>query len=229
MKTFRYVSGLPEKIKLEKFEVDGKRTYILPSGKHVPSITTVLGHFKKASIAKWRSRVGTEEANRVSSKAAGRGTRYHNMIERYLENQPPEKVITENTMPDLREMFKVVQPTIDRIDNIHYVECPLFSEKLGIAGRCDLIAEFDEKLSIIDHKTSIKEKKEDWVLDYFEQKTAYSMMYEEWTGIKIEQIVTIIVCDDLPVPQIFVRNPEHYKEGLLNKISQYNEAQRKVA
>jgi hypothetical protein len=201
----------------------------LPSGKHVPSITTVLGHFKKAKIAQWRNRVGAEEANRVSSKAAGRGTRYHNMIERYLENQPPEKVITESTMPDLKEMFKIAQPTIDRIDNIHYVECPLFSEILGVAGRCDLIAEFDGKLSIIDHKTSTKEKREEWVIDYFEQKTAYAMMYEEWRGIKIDQIVTIIVCDDLNTPQIFVRDPAHYKDSLLNKINQYHELQRKVA
>ncbi len=89
MKTFRYVSDLPEKIQLEKFEVNGKRTYILPSGRHVPSITTVLGHFKKTKIAQWRNRVGVEEANRVSSKAAGRGTRYHNMVERYLENACP--------------------------------------------------------------------------------------------------------------------------------------------
>jgi genome maintenance exonuclease 1 len=229
MKTFRYVPGLPEKIKLEKFEVDGKRTYILPSGAHVPSITTVLGHFKKKSIAQWRAKVGNEEANRISSKAAGRGTRYHNMIERYLENQPPEKVITESTMPDLREMFKIVLPTLDRIDNIHYVECPLFSEKLGVAGRCDLIAEFDGKLSIIDHKTSVKEKREEWIIDYLEQKTAYGMMYEEWTGIKVPQIVTIIVCDDLNTPQIFIRDPEHYKESLLNKIEQYSQEQRKVA
>jgi len=229
MKTFRYVPGLPEKIKLEKFEVDGKRTYILPSGKHVPSITTVLGHFKKKNIAQWRAKVGNEEANRISSKAAGRGTRYHNMIERYLENQPPEKVITESTMPDLKEMFKIVLPTLDRIDNIHYIECPMFSESLGVAGRCDLIAEFDGKLSIIDHKTSTKEKREDWVIDYFEQKTAYAIMYEEWLGQKIEQIVTIIVCDDLNIPQIFVRNPEHYKESLMNKIAEYKQVYKEVA
>lgn len=229
MKTFTYVSGLPEKIQLEKFEVNGKRTYILPSGRHVPSITTVLGHFKKAKIAQWRNRVGAEEANRVSSKAATRGTKYHNMVERYLENQAPDKVITESTMPDLREMFKVAKPTIDRIDNIHYIECPLYSETLGVAGRCDLIAEFDGVLSIIDHKTSTKEKKEEWITEYFEQKTAYGIMYKEWLGIEVNQIVTIIVCDDLNVPQIFVRDPNHYKESLMNKIQAYQQQFKEVA
>ena len=225
MKTFNYIQGLPPKIDLKKEEVNGKRTYILPSGNKVPSITTVLGHFKKQKINEWRQKVGTEEANRISSKAAARGTKYHNMVERYLENQPKDKVLSESVMPDLRHMFQIAQPTLDRIDNIHYVETALYSEKIRVAGRCDLIAEFDGVLSVIDHKTSTKEKKEEWIIDYLEQKTAYGMMFEELFGIKINQIVTIIICDDLNTPQIFIRNPEHYQESLLEKINKYHELQ----
>lgn len=229
MKTFKYVSGLPEKIKLEKTEVNGKRTYILPSGRLVPSVTTVLGHFEKKRINEWRRKVGNEEANRISAKASGRGTRFHNLVEKYFENKPYDQVITESTMPDLKEMFQIALPTFDRIDNIHYVECALYSEALGVAGRCDLVAEFDGKLSIIDHKTSTKEKKEEWIIKYLEQKTCYGMMYEELFGIPIQQIVTIIIADDLKVPQIFIRDPEHYKEGLLSKIEAYHKYERELA
>jgi genome maintenance exonuclease 1 len=126
-------------------------------------------------------------------------------------------------------MFKIAKPTLDRIDNIHYIECPLFSETLGIAGRCDLIAEFDGVLSIIDHKTSTKEKKEEWITEYFEQKTAYAEMYKEWLGIEVNQIVTIIICDDLNVPQIFVRDPKHYKDSLFQKIQMYQQQFKEVA
>lgn len=229
MKTFNYVPNLPPKIELKKVEVDGRRTYILPSGRLVPSVTTVLSHFEKKHIQQWRQKVGVEEANRISKRAAGRGTRFHNLVEKYFENKPYDTIITESTMPDLKEMFRIVLPTFDRIDNIHYVECPLYSETLGVAGRCDLIAEFDGKLSIIDHKTSTKEKREEWIQKYLEQKTCYAMMYEELYGIPIDQIVTIILCDDLNVPQIFIREKEHYKQSLLEKIEKYHNYEKGLA
>ena len=51
------------------------RVYKTPDGMSYPSITTMLGYFSKAAIMAWRKRVGAEEANRISRKAAGQGTR----------------------------------------------------------------------------------------------------------------------------------------------------------
>ena len=52
---------------------DGKRMYTTPSGKKLPSVTTVMGAMKKQAIMEWRNAVGEEEANRVSKYASGRG------------------------------------------------------------------------------------------------------------------------------------------------------------
>jgi hypothetical protein len=62
------------------------RVYKTPGGKLYPSITTVLSAYNKKAIYEWRQRVGEEVANKISSKASGRGTRLHNAVEKYLLN-----------------------------------------------------------------------------------------------------------------------------------------------
>lgn len=220
MKTFRYLSNMPKLEPLPTEEVNGQRFYVTPTGKKLPSVTTVLGHSKKQMIFEWRERVGNEEANKISTRASIRGTKFHNMLEKYLCNEDP-KMIFEDIMPDMKQAFNDARPTIDLIDNIHYIESPLYSEVLGLAGRTDVIAEFAGVPSIIDFKTSMKEKKEDWILNYFEQGTAYSLMYEEMTGRTIEQIVIIISVDGLDKPQVFVKNRIDYIDSLIEKIEIY--------
>jgi genome maintenance exonuclease 1 len=186
----------------------------------------MLGHFKKKAIQAWRDRVGHEEANKISAKASSRGTKVHNLLEKYLENVPV-KTLTENLMLDLKQNFLDIRADVDRIDNIHHIEASLYSEKMLLAGRTDVIAEFDGTLSIIDFKTSRKEKRKEHIQDYFEQATAYALMYEERTEIVIDQIVIIILADDLPKPQVFIESKENYIETLFDKILTYHRDQKK--
>ena len=117
---------------------DGKRYYVTPEGNRLPSVTTVLGALKKQEIMAWRKRVGEEAANAISRKASGRGTNVHTLCERYLNNEKLGDI-----MPDAREMFNDLVPYLDKIDNIHYQECALWSKQLGMAGRVDCIAEYE--------------------------------------------------------------------------------------
>jgi len=84
-----------------------------------------------------------------------------------------------------------------------------------VAGQVDLIAEYKGKLSIIDFKTSKKRKPEAWCEGYFIQESAYAFMFEERTGIRVPQLVTIIGVDDEPEPQVFVKNCSERNEYLL--------------
>ena len=221
MKTFKHIFNDPTLCNLERIEHDGKRYYVSPTGERLPSVTTFLSHFKKDSIYKWRKRVGEEEANKISGRASRRGTKFHSLMESYLSNQNPEEYLTEDLMPDMRQAFEDMQKTLDRIDNIHYIETMLFSETVGLAGQVDCIAEFDGVPSIIDFKTSSKLKKEEWIEDYFLQTTAYSLMYEDMTGIKAKQIVILISVDNEVVPQIFVKNRRDYVPTLADRIKEY--------
>ena len=196
---------------------DGKRYYTSPSGKRLPSVTTVVGAMKKQAIMEWRNRVGEVEANRISKLATGRGNRVHDLAERYLKN---EKIEWVREMPDSVEMFRTLIPHLHRINNIHYIEQALWSEQIGLAGRVDLIAEWDGVLSVIDFKTSKKIKKKEDIQDYFAQCTAYSGMYEEHVGVPIDQIVIVMAVEN-EKPLIFIEKTGDHINTLLEHIEFY--------
>jgi hypothetical protein len=222
MKLFKYVKNDPILCpKLNRISVDGKRFYQSPNGTKLPSVTTFLSHFKTDSIQKWRNRVGHDEANKISGRASRRGTKFHSLMESYVSNKNPNEFLyTDDVMPDMRQSFVDMVPVLDRIDNIHYVEAYLYSELIGLAGQTDLIAEFDGVPSIIDFKTSLKLKREEWIQDYFLQTTSYSLLYEDMTGIKAKQLVILIAVDHEP-PQVFIKKRGEYVDTLYNRIKEY--------
>ena len=164
--------------------------------------------------------MGEEEANKISGRASRRGTKFHSLMESYISNQERSSFLNDNVMPDMKMAFNQMLPIVDRIDNVHYLETMLYSETLGLAGQVDCIAEFDGVPSVIDFKTSLKLKREEWILNYFEQCTCYSLMYEEMTGIKAKQIVVLISVDNED-PQVFVKQRSEYIPELVNKIKQF--------
>ena len=191
---------------IEAITTESGRRYKVPNGEMLESITTALGNQpgKKEGLMKWRRRVGEDEANRISRKAAGRGTAVHQIIEDYLNNlEDPVK----DKMPDAVVMFKQLQPILDKsISKVYMQEAPLWSYKYRLAGRVDCVADIKGKLTVVDFKTSMKPKKKEWVIDYFLQTAAYSHMIEEMYGETVDQTVIFIAVEDRD-PQIFVGDP----------------------
>jgi len=201
--------------------VGGKRVYEVGDQRY-PSISTICSFRNRKSIAEWRARVGAEEANKISKRATTAGTTVHSMIEDYLNNELELEKYDGKHLAKI--LFTQAKPMLARINNIHFQEAPLYSHEFAIAGRVDCIAEFDDKLSIIDFKTSSKEKKEEWIEGYLVQETGYAKMYEERSGIKVEQIVTLITCQTGDT-QVFIKNPDDYVPLLRDYIQEYNDAQ----
>ena len=192
------------------------RTYSAPNGKSYPSVTTVLSILNEHIIKAWRERVGEEEANRISGKASNRGTRVHSIVEKYLNNED-----TTEFLPHIRQSLENLKPVLDEnITTIYGLEVPLFSEHLGVAGRCDCIAEFNGVPSIIDFKTSRYIKKKEKISNYFAQGAAYSIMWEERTGLTAPNIV-IIMDVDHEKPSVFVEHRDNWTELLHNTIKEY--------
>jgi len=200
--------------------VDGSRVYVVEGNKY-PSISTICSFRKRKSIAEWRARVGEAEANKISVRAASAGTTLHSIVEDYLNNNLDLDKYKDKFLPLL--LFKQAKSMLGRINNIHFQEAPLYSHEFGIAGRVDCIAEFVGKLSIIDFKTSAKEKKESWIENYFVQETGYAKMYEERSGIKVDQIVTLVTCQN-GFTQVFIKDPDDYVPLLKDYIAEYKEA-----
>lgn len=182
---------------------DGTRFYLTPDGKKYPSVTTVTGLQTREHIAKWRLRVGAEEADRISKKACDRGTRIHSYCEDYLRGN-----IFEADMFDL-EMFNSIKFLLDDINNIHALEEPLYSHHLQVAGTVDCIAEFQGKLSVIDFKTASKPKDRDDIYNYFMQCAAYSVAFEERTGIPIGRLVIIMAVEN-DDPRWFIEKRDNW-------------------
>ena len=82
---FNHLEGY-DAVKLPTENVNGKRYYVTPEGKHYPSVTTVTGLLNRVWLKKWKKAVGEEKANKISRKASTRGTRYHHLQEDFLNN-----------------------------------------------------------------------------------------------------------------------------------------------
>ena len=189
---------LPE---LKTTTIDRKRFYITPKQKYYPSITTVLSIRNKKGLMEWRKRVGDEVANYVSGKAASRGTKVHHMCEDYLNNM-------ERDFPDKWEKHKndflpwclfgqLKNKVLDNINDIYGQECGLYSDKYKVAGRVDCIAKYNGVLSIIDFKTSTKERSDSW-----------------------NEIVVLVVTED-GVVQEFIKDKNDYLDALRNSVVEW--------
>ena len=186
----------------------GVRLYETPEGNKYPSITTVLSVRSKTGLMEWRKRVGNEVANHIARTAAARGTKVHHMCEDYLNNMRynfPDKFKEhkKNFLPYCL-FSQLKEKALCNINNIYAQEAGLYSDKYKVAGRVDCIAEYNGVPSIIDFKTSTKERKDEWNESYYIQGSAYAEMFGERTGMEISQVVILVVTEDGTV-QEFIR------------------------
>ena len=196
---------------------DNGRKYVTPEGRF-SSITTILGYRDRYKWAKWRKQIGEEEANRITRHATTRGTKVHGLAEDYLNNV---EIDTKGEMPHHVQSFNVIKKVCDEhIGKVYAQEVPLYSIDLKTAGRVDCVGMFRGKKHIIDFKTSSKPKKWEWIHNYFMQGSAYSVMWEEMTGIAIPYIAIIIaVASDSP--QIFIEKRNDWIDKFIEERNKY--------
>jgi len=202
-----------------------KRFYNTPEGNLYPSITTVLSIRKKEGLVEWRKRVGDDVANYISGNAVRRGIKIHEMCEDYLNNMYEDALFETYEKEHFLYwcLFKQLRDqALCDIDNIYVQEVGLYSDKYKVAGRVDCIAEFNGVLSVIDFKTSTKERTDGWNENYYIQGAAYAEMFEERTEIKVNQIVILVVTEDGTV-QKFVKNKYPFLELLVESVTKWEE------
>ena len=221
---------LPE---LETKTINHQRFYVTPKDKYYPSITTVLSIRNKKGLMEWRKRVGDDVANHISRKAAARGTKVHHMCEDYLNNQA---LYFPNKWAEYKKDFlpwclfgELKEKVLGNISDIYAQECGLYSDKYKVAGRVDCIAKYNGVLSIIDFKTSTKERSDNWNENYYIQCSAYAEMFTELTGIDTDQIVILVVTENGTV-QEFIKKKGDYLNALKDSVIEWkrnNETDRK--
>ena len=176
------------------------------------SITSVTSWINREIFRAWRAKVGNEEADKITKAATSRGTDMHTLAENYLLNKDLPSV-----QPLSDFLFKRAKPKLNLIDNIHAIEQPLYSLKLGVAGTVDCIADYEDELAVIDFKTSKKPKPRKWIDHYFVQCAAYACMLYEMKEISVKKFVIIMSCEDGEV----VVYEEYDKAKYIKLLSEY--------
>jgi len=132
--------------------------YYKRNGEYYPSITYVLSCYPKGKYFQdWLKKVGYS-ADYIVKKAGEDGTQVHEMIEDYL-NGKELSFLSPNGNPlydpniwqgFLRfvDWWETYKPTLLE------TEVHLFSDKIKVAGTCDLVCEIDDELWVIDFKFS---------------------------------------------------------------------------
>ena len=131
--------------------------YYQRNGEFYPSITYVLSAYPKGKFFHdWLKKVGYA-ADHIVKKAGEDGTQVHEMIEDYLNDK--ELNFLEHGIPmyhpDIWQGFlrfvdwwETYKPTLLE------TEVHLFSDKIKVAGTCDLVCEIDGEVWVIDFKFS---------------------------------------------------------------------------
>ena len=204
---------------LDRETIDGVRYYDVPDTEgftKLVSITSVTSWINREIFRAWRAKVGNEQADKVTKAATSRGTDMHTLAENYLLNKDLPSV-----QPLSEFLFKQSKSKLDLIDNIHAIEKPLYSLKLGVAGTVDCIAEYEGELAVIDFKTSKKPKPRKWIDHYFVQCAAYACMLYEMKEIPVKKFVIIMSCEDGEVVVYEERDKAKYIKLLSEYIREF--------
>ena len=198
--------------KLKRVEENGKRRYATPGGPPVASVTTILDATKdKTHLIAWRKRVGEKKAQEITTEAAGVGTRMHTYLENYIETgEWPEP----GSNPYAQQAHMMATQIKDRamvdVNEVWGSEVPLYVPNI-YAGTTDLVGVYKGNPAIMDFKQTNKPKKEEWVVDYFLQLTAYAIAHNEVHGTNICE-GHVFMCSRAGEYQQFDIWPEEFPE-----------------
>ena len=202
---------------LTRDESTGIRHYVTPEGKRYPSVTTILSSGPNKELDDWKNRIGEEEARRIASRAAHRGTYVHSMCEALLKNEQAQRNVFYD---DIWLSFK---PIVEKIGDVYAIETQLYSDYLEVAGTVDCVGFWNGKLSIIDFKTSSRRKTTDDIHSYLMQEAAYAVCWEERTGKPITQLVTLMAVED-ETPLVFVEHRDNWVKQFMSLRKSYKTA-----
>lgn len=157
--------------------------------KRVSSVTTIIGNnlgWNFYPLLNWNLKLVRQGLDpKEELKSAGRtGTLAHNMIEQFtiggrvqnLDNYSPLEISqAKQAYYNYLDFAEAYKPEI-----IHS-ELQMVSEKYKFGGTCDAVAKVNNKLMILDWKSSNSLHSEHKI-----QISAYAKMYEENTGERIK-------------------------------------------
>ena len=206
--------------------INGSRMYAVNQEK-LPSVTSILqatqSEEKKASLANWKVRVGTAEANRIKNDASIRGISMHSHLEKYLLGQLNLELLEEEDNKSKKMADEIIEQGIkNKLSEIWGTEATLYYPG-KYAGTCDACGVYEGQETIIDFKQSNKPKKEEWIEDYYLQLGAYSLAHNIVYNSRITQGIILLCTVDNLFQDFRIQGSklEEYQNKFLEKVEQY--------
>jgi genome maintenance exonuclease 1 len=197
---------------LKRIQTKQGRQYVGEDNNPVPSVTTILSDTgDKTALMEWRKRVGDAEATRISTEAAGLGTKVHTALEKYILGEEWDNFGTNMVSQMAKTMStSMIENGFSKIEEIYGVEVGLIAQGL-YAGTSDAIGVYEGTESIIDFKTARKMKKREWIEDYFLQGCAYALAHNEMFGSNIKKVAILMVDRDNEFSDFVIEGDEFEK------------------
>jgi hypothetical protein len=182
----------PKIKRIVEYTEDNKQINVLDSrfyrrnGKYYPSVTSILNYFPKNHFFhSWLKDVG-HNSDIIASKAANEGTQAHNAIDDFLNGEEIQWIDEFGNAKYSLEVWKMILKFAE-FWNTHKPELVageyhLFSDQHEYAGTADLIVRFQDKLWLLDIKTS-----NSLHTAYDLQLAAYATAWNETHNEKIER------------------------------------------
>ena len=212
--------------------VEGQRHYDV-SNEKLPSVTTILAATqsdeKKESIARWKAKVGENEADRVRDQAASRGSNMHLHLERHILGSGHMDLTDEGQVAgDMAQV--IINKGLCDLSEIWGSEVVLFYPGL-YAGQTDLVGVYDYENSIVDFKQSNKPKRKEWIEDYFLQLAAYAMAHNCVYESEITQGVILMCTPDKYFQKFQIKGREFikYQHKFLERLDKYYSGKNQAA
>ena len=193
--------------------------------KRLPSVTEILGIVSKPYLISWANKMGLQgvDTREYNAELADLGTVVHGKIEAYYQRHY-HSVFDDSQYPDVvrqksDELFgKFLGWESERDIYPIFTELPMICSRFG--GTIDAVVEMDEKITIIDWKTS-----KEIYPEYFGQLSAYLYLMRRGypadggneqdvydIGQKIEQVAVVqIPKDGEPASRIIPVKSDEFK------------------
>ena len=213
--------------KSSRATVDGIRRYLLGEAK-LPSVTSILDATKseedKAALENWKQRVGVQQANKIKTEASNRGTSMHSYIEDFLRGRINESFFESNEQYKNMAKEIIKKGVENKLDEIYGIEETLYYPK-QYAGTADLIGVYQGNDVVIDFKQSNKQKKTDYIQDYFLQLGAYTLAHDVVHGTKMKAGIILLCTKDVLFQEFKIEGAqlEMYQNLFLGRVKKFYE------
>ncbi len=153
------------------------------------------------------------------------GNMMHDYLDKYITNQDIVTDDSKNSRIALDLSNVIIDNIFPKVSSFIASEATVHNH-YNYAGTLDLLAKIDNKLTIIDYKSSYRKKSSYLIDEHFQQLAAYAMAHDSMHDTEIKQAMLFIVYKESYDFEILTADSlslNNYKCMWKDKLDYYNE------